>query len=199
MPTGQASSSEAFRPSSGSSSIGLCPALTLTHGRICGVGVRMVTDSAVDPGPLPRALVAQLEAAIVSLRADDQFRPVHLLVPNHVLGTLVSRSLFADTGYLAITTDAAVVRSTSQGIGRLLSTGQALDHAINLSDQPCLPHRSAPRLSSRRPPVTGFPAQLGLGRGADQEPDCLGVPGFPGRGPDDAGDRRAGGVPAPAG
>jgi hypothetical protein len=62
----------------------------------------MVTDSAVDPGPLPRALVAQLEAAIVSLRANDQFRPVHLLVPNHVLGTLVSRALFADTGYLNI-------------------------------------------------------------------------------------------------
>lgn len=28
--------------------------------------------------------------------------PIHLIVPNHVLGTLLSRALFADTGYLAI-------------------------------------------------------------------------------------------------
>lgn len=62
----------------------------------------MVTHSAIDSGPLPWALVAQVEAAIVALRTDDIFRPVHVLVPNHVLGAHLARSLFADTGYLAV-------------------------------------------------------------------------------------------------
>ena len=62
----------------------------------------MVVDSSVVSGPLPRVLVAQIEAAIATLRAADPFRSVHVLVPNHVLGTHLSRALFAETGYLAI-------------------------------------------------------------------------------------------------
>lgn len=61
-----------------------------------------MVNSAVVSGPLPLALVAQLEAAVLSLRVADALRPVHVLVPNHVPGTLLSRALFADTGYLAI-------------------------------------------------------------------------------------------------
>lgn len=48
------------------------------------------------------ALVTRVEAAIRKFRADDPFRPIRVLVPNHVLGTLLSRAPFADTGYLAI-------------------------------------------------------------------------------------------------
>jgi hypothetical protein len=43
-----------------------------------------------------------LEAAIRSLRADDPFRPVAVLVPNHLLGVWLSRSIFAETGHMAI-------------------------------------------------------------------------------------------------
>jgi|SRR3990167_609533 len=52
--------------------------------------------------PVLPALVAQIEATIRTCRAANPFLPVHLIVPNHVLGTLLARSLFADTGYLAI-------------------------------------------------------------------------------------------------
>ena len=52
--------------------------------------------------PVLPALVARLEAAVRTFRAADPFLPVHIVVPNHVLGTLLSRALFADTGYLAI-------------------------------------------------------------------------------------------------
>ena len=52
--------------------------------------------------PVQPALVARIEAAIRTFRAADPFLPIHVIVPNHVLGTLLGRSLFADTGYLAI-------------------------------------------------------------------------------------------------
>lgn len=52
--------------------------------------------------PVLPVLVARIEATVLQFRAADPFLPVHLLVPNHVLGTLLARSLFADTGYLAI-------------------------------------------------------------------------------------------------
>ena len=52
--------------------------------------------------PVQPALVARIEAAIRKFRATDPFLPIHVIVPNHVLGTLLGRSLFADTGYLAI-------------------------------------------------------------------------------------------------
>lgn len=62
----------------------------------------MLTEASVVSGPIAQALVARVESAILAMRADDPFRPVHVLVPNHVLGTLFARSLFAGTGYLAI-------------------------------------------------------------------------------------------------
>jgi ATP-dependent helicase/nuclease subunit B len=58
--------------------------------------------SAVISGHILQNLLACIEAAVASLRVADPFRPVHVLVPNHVLGTLLSRSLFRDTGYLGI-------------------------------------------------------------------------------------------------
>jgi hypothetical protein len=62
----------------------------------------MLTTASVVSGPVVQALVARVESAILAMRADDHFRPVHVLVPNHVLGTLLSRALFAETGYLGI-------------------------------------------------------------------------------------------------
>ena len=52
--------------------------------------------------PVQPALVARIEAAIRKFRASDPFLPIHVIVSNHVLGTLLGRSLFADAGYLAI-------------------------------------------------------------------------------------------------
>ncbi len=52
--------------------------------------------------PVLPDLVARIESAISAFRTADAFLPIHVLVPNHVLGTLLARALFADTGYLAI-------------------------------------------------------------------------------------------------
>src|SRR5713101_3099326 len=62
----------------------------------------MNTEAQLTSWPLLPALVARLEVAVRTFRAADPFLPVHVVVPNHVLGTLLSRALFADTGYLAI-------------------------------------------------------------------------------------------------
>lgn len=65
----------------------------------------MLTEASVISSLILPALVARVESAILAMRADDPFRPVHVLVPNHVLGTLLSRALFAETGYLGIYID----------------------------------------------------------------------------------------------
>ena len=62
----------------------------------------MLSNLAVVSAPIIQDLVARIEAAIVSMRADDPFRPMHVLIANHVLGTLLSRALFPETGYLGI-------------------------------------------------------------------------------------------------
>ncbi len=48
--------------------------------------------------PVLPALVSRVEAAVRTFRAADAFLPVHVIVPNHVVGTLLSRALFAGTG-----------------------------------------------------------------------------------------------------
>ena len=35
-------------------------------------------------------------------RAADALLPIHVIVPNHVLATLLERALFSDTGYIAV-------------------------------------------------------------------------------------------------
>jgi hypothetical protein len=62
----------------------------------------MTSTQPVVSWPTSPALVARVEAAIRKLRAADSFLPIHVIVPNHVLGTLLARALFAETGYLAI-------------------------------------------------------------------------------------------------
>ncbi len=44
----------------------------------------------------------KLEDAIRGLRTDNPFRPVAVLVPNHLLGVWLSRSIFTETGHMAI-------------------------------------------------------------------------------------------------
>lgn len=62
----------------------------------------MTTVGQLSSWPVSSALVARVEATIGTLREADRFLPIHVLVPHHALGTLLSRALFADTGYLAI-------------------------------------------------------------------------------------------------
>ena len=47
-------------------------------------------------------MLALLERAIRELRASDPLRPVAVVVPNHLLGVWLSRSIFKDTGHMAI-------------------------------------------------------------------------------------------------
>ena len=54
------------------------------------------------PWPVSPELVTQVEAAIVKQRAADALLPIHVIVPNHVLATLLERALFSDTGYIAV-------------------------------------------------------------------------------------------------
>ena len=61
-----------------------------------------VSDANVASWPVLPKLVARVEAAVLTCRAANSFLPVHVLVPNHVLGTLLARAIFADTGYLAV-------------------------------------------------------------------------------------------------
>ena len=49
----------------------------------------------VDPRPA-------VEHAVRALRADDPLRPVVVVVPNRLLGVWLSRSIFAETGHMAI-------------------------------------------------------------------------------------------------
>jgi ATP-dependent helicase/nuclease subunit B len=62
----------------------------------------MDTDEQLLSWPVLPALVARAEAAVRQCRAADPYLPIHIVVPNHVLGTLLARALFPDTGYLAI-------------------------------------------------------------------------------------------------
>jgi len=43
-----------------------------------------------------------LEDAVRTLRAGSPFLPVAVVVPNHLLGVWLSRSIFKDTGHMAI-------------------------------------------------------------------------------------------------
>ena len=88
--------------------------------------------------PVLPALVTRIEAAVRTCRAADPFLPIHVLVPNHVVGTLLARSLFADTGYLAIHVELphefawSVAARESLGAG-LLPVPEEVDLAIILN------------------------------------------------------------------
>src|SRR5687767_7820384 len=47
-------------------------------------------------------LPGALERAIRDLRRDDPLRAVAVVVPNHLLGVWLNRTIFADTGHMAI-------------------------------------------------------------------------------------------------
>ncbi len=53
------------------------------------------------PRPQPPEIAA-FEAAVVRLRGGDATLPIHVLVPNHLLGVWLARSIFAETGHFAI-------------------------------------------------------------------------------------------------
>ncbi len=70
-------------------------------------------------------LRGSLERAVRALRADDAFLPVTVIVPNHLLGLSLSRSIFPDTGHMAI--DFALAHETAWRVAApgLLSQGRA--------------------------------------------------------------------------
>jgi len=88
--------------------------------------------------PVLPALVTRVEAAVRTFREADPVLPIHVLVPNHVLGTLLARSLFADTGYLAIHVELphefawSIAARESLGAG-LLPVPEEVDLAIVLN------------------------------------------------------------------
>ncbi|OFW34760.1 MAG: hypothetical protein A3F70_07245 [Acidobacteria bacterium RIFCSPLOWO2_12_FULL_67_14] len=97
-----------------------------------------VLESEVLAWPVLPGLVARVEAAVRTFRAANPFLPVHLLVPNHVLGTLLARSIFAGTGYLAIHVELphefawSIAARESLAVG-LLPVPEEVDLAIVLS------------------------------------------------------------------
>ena len=62
------------------------------------MAVTMLSAEQFASWPVLPALVTRVEAAVRTFRVADPFLPIHVLVPNHILGTLLARSLFADTG-----------------------------------------------------------------------------------------------------
>ena len=46
--------------------------------------------------------IQAVEEAVIRLRGGDATLPIHVIVPNHLLGVWLSRSIFAETGHFAI-------------------------------------------------------------------------------------------------
>ncbi len=69
--------------------------------------------------------VRALERVIRALRAENPFLPVTVIVPNHLLGLWLSRSIFSDTGHMAI--EFALAHETAWRVATpgLLSQGRA--------------------------------------------------------------------------
>ncbi len=117
--------------------------------------------------PVLPALVTRVEAAVRRCRAADPFLPIHVLVPNHVLGTLLARALFADTGYLAIHVElphefAWNIAARENLAAGLLPVPEEVDLAIVLSAAAAaVSDASAPDYLRRAVPMPGFaPAAL---------------------------------------
>ena len=119
------------------------------------------------PWPVLPALVVRVEAAVRTFRAADPFLPVHIVVPNHVLGTLLARALFADTGYLAIHVELPHEFAWSIAARQCLSAGllpvpEDVDLAIVLkAAAAAVADASTPEYLKRAVPMPGFaPAAL---------------------------------------
>jgi RecB family exonuclease len=111
-------------------------------------------------------LVAQVEAAIQEHRKRDAFLPIHVIVPNNVLATLLGRALFADTGSLAVHVDLphelawriAGQRALAEG---LLPTPEEVDVATVLSAAAAAVSTETPEYLRGAVEMTGFaPAAL---------------------------------------
>jgi RecB family exonuclease len=59
-------------------------------------------EAEVPPRVANARLVSDLEEAIRSVRGDDALRRVAVIVPNHLLGAWLFRSIFRETGHMAI-------------------------------------------------------------------------------------------------
>lgn len=127
----------------------------------------MNTVGEVPLWPVLLGLVTRVEASIRAFRSADPFLPVHVLVPNHVLATLLSRALFADTGYLAVHVELphefawSIAARESLGAGLLL-VPEEVDLAIVLNAAAAsVANASTPDYLKRAVSMPGFaPAAL---------------------------------------
>lgn len=114
--------------------------------------------------PVLPQLVARVEAAVRRFRAANPFLPVHVLVSNHVLGTLLSRALFSDTGYLAIHVELPHEFAWSIAARESLAAGvlpvpEEVDLAIVLKAAAvAVADASTPEYLKRAAPMPGFAA-----------------------------------------
>ena len=116
--------------------------------------------------PVSPELVAQVEAAIRKQRSGNALLPIHVIVPNHVLATLLERGLFDDTGYVAIHVEipyefawrVAGPRALAEG---LLRIPEEVDLAIVLSAAAASISKATPDYLTHAVGLSGFaPAAL---------------------------------------
>jgi hypothetical protein len=116
--------------------------------------------------PVSPELVAQIETAIRKQRARNPFLPIHVIVPNHVLATLLERALFEDAGYVAVHIELAHEfawrvagrRAVADG---LLPIPEEVDLAIVLSAAAVSVTEATPDYLKRAVQMSGFaPAAL---------------------------------------
>lgn len=98
----------------------------------------MLTGSASFSNRISGSLVAGIEDVVRGLRVGDPFRPVHVLVPNHVLGGLLSCALFRETDCFGICCElphafAWRIAATECLVDWLLSVPEESDLAIDLA------------------------------------------------------------------
>ncbi len=112
--------------------------------------------------PVLPALVTRIEAAVRGFRTADPFLPIHILVSNHLLVTLLSRALFADTGYLAIHVELpnefawSIAARDSLAAG-LLPVPEEVDLAIVLkAADAAVADAATPDYLTRAVPMPGF-------------------------------------------
>ena len=108
-----------------------------------------------------------LERAIVSARAGEPLRPVAVVVPDHLLGVWLSRSIFAETGHMAVDFLLAHELAWRVALPGLLAQGRArtpehVDLALLLGALPeAVAHADTPAYLKAAVETAGFgPAAL---------------------------------------
>ena len=113
------------------------------------------------PWPVSPELVAQVEAAIREQRSTETLLPIHVIVPNHALATLLERALFNDSACLAVHVEMphefawriAGHRALVEG---LLATPEDVDVAIVLAAAAASVAKATPDYLKNAVEMSGF-------------------------------------------